>query len=72
MYYLIFLLSVTSGLQVMIRGSTLLYKMTARALAQTLLLTEFSLEPLAQMQVNFTKLPPMVSSTNFAQMVPLN
>ena len=56
----------------MTRGSTLLNKMTARALAKKLLLTEFSLEPPAQKQVNFTELPPMVSSTNFAQMVPLH
>ena len=47
-------------------------KMTARALAKKLLLTEFPPEQLAQKQVNFTELSPMVSSTNFAQMVPLH
>ena len=54
------------------RCSTLLNKMTARALAKKLLLTEFPPEQLAQKQVNFTELSPMVSSTNFAQMVPLH
>ena len=44
--------------------------MTARALAKKLLLTKFPPEQLAQKQVNFTELSPMVSSTNFAQMVP--
>ena len=42
--------------------------MTARALAKKLLLTEFPPEQLAQKQVNFTELSPMVSSTNFAPM----
>ena len=46
--------------------------MTARALAKKLLLTEFPPEQLAQKQFNFTELSPMVSSTNFAQMVPLH
>ena len=46
--------------------------MTARALAKKLLLAEFPPEQLAQKQVNFTELSPMVSSTNFAQMVPLH
>ena len=56
----------------MTRGSTLLNKLTARALAKKLLLTEFPLEPLVEKQANFTELPPMVSSTNFAQMVLLH
>ena len=56
----------------MTRCSTLLNKMTARALAKKLLLTEFPPEQLAQKQINFTELSPMVSSTNFAQMVPLH
>ena len=46
--------------------------MTARALAKKPLLTEFPPEQLAQKQVNFTELSPMVSSTNFAQMVLLH
>ena len=51
----------------MARGSTLLNKMTAIALVKKPLLTEFPPEQqLAQRQVNFTELPPMVSSTNFA------
>ena len=56
----------------MTRGSNLLNKMTAGALAKILLLTECPPEPLAQKQVNFTELSPMVSSSDFAQMVPLH
>ena len=56
----------------MARGSTLLNKMTAIALVKKPLLTEFPPEQLAQRQVNFTELSPMVSSTNFAHMVPLH
>ena len=46
--------------------------MTARALAKKLFFTEFPPEQLAQKQVDFTELSPMVSSTKFAQMVPLH
>ena len=46
-------------------------KKTARALAKKILLTEFRPEALAKKQVNVTDLYPMVSSTNFAQTVPL-
>ena len=56
----------------MTRGSNLLNKMTAGALAKKLLLTEFTPEPLAKKQVNFTELSSMVSSTNCAQMVSLH
>ena len=45
---------------------------TARALAKKNLLTEFRPEALAKKQVNVTDLYPMVSSTNFAQTVPLH
>ena len=72
MYYFIFLLSVTLGLQVRDQMFHSFDKMTARALAKKLLLTEFPPEQLAQKQVDFTELSPMVSSTNFAQMVPLH
>ena len=45
---------------------------TARALAKKILLTEFRPEALAKKQVNVTDLYPMVSSTNYAQTVPLH
>ena len=66
-YYFIFWLSVTSGL--LFRTFE---QKTARALAKKLLLTEFPPEPLTQKQLNVTDLYPMVSSTNFAQKVPLH
>ena len=61
-----------SGLRVHHQWFHFFEKKTARALAKKLLLTEFSPEQLAEKQVNFTDLYPMVSSTNFAQTVPLH
>ena len=72
MYYFIFLLSVTSDLQVHDQMFHSFEQMTARALAKKLLIAEFPPEQLVQKQVNFTELSPKVSSTNFAQKVPLH
>ena len=72
MYYFIFLLSVTLGLQVRDQMFHSFEQNDCQSLAKKLLLTEFPPEQLAQKQVNFTELSPMVSSTNFAQMVPLH